>query len=181
MAKLPLSQSVLLPKLAQHVLNHGLGAASLRPLAKAAQTSDRMLIYHFGSKEQLVVALLDYLAEDYAKLLDATFQSEVATTRAECIARVLEITEEPEAQRYNTMWWEIVAGSARDLPGYRSAAARVMQRMLEWLEANMPVDDPDPAGGARYLLTMIEGALMLRAASQRDIADTGIAAMPTHP
>lgn len=52
-----MSKQTLLPKLAAHVLRHGLGSASLRPLAKAAGTSDRMLIYHFGSKDALVAAL----------------------------------------------------------------------------------------------------------------------------
>jgi AcrR family transcriptional regulator len=42
-----------------YVLAHGLVGLSLRPLAAALGTSDRMLVYHFGSKEQLVGAVLD--------------------------------------------------------------------------------------------------------------------------
>ncbi|MFZ9395925.1 MAG: TetR family transcriptional regulator, partial [Erythrobacter sp.] len=49
-----LSREILLPRLAAHVLAHGLAGASLRPLARAAGTSARMLIYHFGSKERLI-------------------------------------------------------------------------------------------------------------------------------
>lgn len=41
-----------------HVLEHGLLGLSLRPLAAALGTSDRMLIYHFGSKDDLVAAVL---------------------------------------------------------------------------------------------------------------------------
>lgn len=41
-----------------YVLEHGLAGLSLRPLAAALGTSDRMLIYHFGSKEQLVKDVL---------------------------------------------------------------------------------------------------------------------------
>ncbi len=40
------------------VLGHGLVGLSLRPLAAAIGTSDRMLIYHFGSKEQLIVDVI---------------------------------------------------------------------------------------------------------------------------
>jgi AcrR family transcriptional regulator len=36
--------------LADYVLTHGVSQSSLRPMAKAAGTSDRMLVYHFGSK-----------------------------------------------------------------------------------------------------------------------------------
>jgi AcrR family transcriptional regulator len=41
-----------------HVESHGIGDLSLRELAAAIGTSHRMLIYHFGSKEGLVVALV---------------------------------------------------------------------------------------------------------------------------
>ncbi|MDX6233815.1 MAG: hypothetical protein QOH68_2887 [Nocardioidaceae bacterium] len=41
-----------------YVLEHGLIGLSLRPLAAALGTSDRMLIYHFGSKDELIAAVL---------------------------------------------------------------------------------------------------------------------------
>jgi AcrR family transcriptional regulator len=40
------------------VLEHGLIGLSLRPLAAELGTSDRMLIYHFGSKDELVADVL---------------------------------------------------------------------------------------------------------------------------
>jgi AcrR family transcriptional regulator len=48
----------LLAALADHVLAHGIGELSLRPLAAAAGTNARMLLYHFRSKEELVEAVL---------------------------------------------------------------------------------------------------------------------------
>jgi AcrR family transcriptional regulator len=39
-------------------LAHGVAALTLRPLAKALGTSDRMLVYHFGSKDGLVDTVL---------------------------------------------------------------------------------------------------------------------------
>jgi AcrR family transcriptional regulator len=47
----------LLDAAADHVLAHGLIGLTLRPLAAAIGTSDRMLIYHFGSHAQLVAAI----------------------------------------------------------------------------------------------------------------------------
>jgi len=43
---------------ADYVLEHGLVGLSLRPLAAALGTSDRMLLYHFDSKDDLVAAVL---------------------------------------------------------------------------------------------------------------------------
>ena len=41
-----------------YVLTHGLVGLSLRPLAAALGTSDRMLLYHFAGKDDLVAAVL---------------------------------------------------------------------------------------------------------------------------
>jgi AcrR family transcriptional regulator len=45
-------------KATDYALEHGLIGLSLRPLATALGTSDRMLIYHFGSKAGLVASVL---------------------------------------------------------------------------------------------------------------------------
>jgi len=46
-----------------YVLSHGLWDLSLRPLAKALKTSARMLVYHFGSREELMREVLCGLRE----------------------------------------------------------------------------------------------------------------------
>ncbi|GAA4962297.1 helix-turn-helix domain-containing protein [Kineococcus glutinatus] len=48
----------------RYVLQHGLSAASLRPLAAAVGSSTRVLMYLFGSKDGLVRALLDRARAD---------------------------------------------------------------------------------------------------------------------
>ncbi len=44
----------LLDAATEHVLGHGLIGLTLRPLAAAIGTSDRMLVYHFGTRDALV-------------------------------------------------------------------------------------------------------------------------------
>jgi AcrR family transcriptional regulator len=48
----------LLDAAIDHVAEHGLGDLSLRQLGPALGTSHRMLVYHFGSKEGLLVAVV---------------------------------------------------------------------------------------------------------------------------
>jgi AcrR family transcriptional regulator len=48
----------LLERVLGYLTNHGIGDISLRELAAALGTSHRMLIYHFGSKEGLFVAVV---------------------------------------------------------------------------------------------------------------------------
>jgi AcrR family transcriptional regulator len=51
----PQRRAALLAAFADYVLEHGLADLSLRPAAAALDTSPRMLLYHFGSKEELIV------------------------------------------------------------------------------------------------------------------------------
>ncbi len=48
----------LLDQVTDHVLEHGLIGLTLRPVAAAIGTSDRMLIYHFESRDALVSAVV---------------------------------------------------------------------------------------------------------------------------
>lgn len=176
MAKSETARQKLLPLLATHILENGMRAASLRPLAKAAGTSDRMLIYHFGNKQQLISDILAHIADSYSRQLDASFGADQVASREQAIARVLDFTNSDEMRPFLALWWEIVAGAARDIPGYKENAQSIMVSLLAWFEEQMPEGDPDPAGGARTLLTMIEGAEMFKAIGLPDIPNRGIEA-----
>jgi AcrR family transcriptional regulator len=49
----------LLERAVAYVCRHGLADLSLRPLAKALHASPRLLLYYFGSKEQLIVEIIE--------------------------------------------------------------------------------------------------------------------------
>lgn len=63
-------QVELLERAYGYVLEHGLTDLSLRPLARAVGSSPRVLLYLFGSKEDLVRALLARARSDELALLD---------------------------------------------------------------------------------------------------------------
>ena len=48
----------LLERAYRYVLEHGIAALSLRPLAADVQSSPRVLLFLFGSKDELVRALI---------------------------------------------------------------------------------------------------------------------------
>ena len=49
----------LLRRAVEHFAVHGIGDTSLRSLAAGIDTSHRMLLYHFGSREGLLSAVVD--------------------------------------------------------------------------------------------------------------------------
>ncbi len=73
----------LLDAAVDYVVEHGLAGLSLRELAAAIGTSHRMLIYHFGSKEGLVVAVVQAVeAEQRAQLAKLRTDPDVPADRA---------------------------------------------------------------------------------------------------
>jgi AcrR family transcriptional regulator len=59
----PAIRAELAQKAVEYVLANGIADLSLRPLADAIGTSARMLIYHFGSREGLMRAILEGVRE----------------------------------------------------------------------------------------------------------------------
>ncbi len=67
-------RSELLGSIVDYVLTHGLAELSLRPLAKAVAASPRTLLYHFGSKDALVLAILEETSRRQTRLLEAWYE-----------------------------------------------------------------------------------------------------------
>ena len=64
-------RDVLLAAATDHVLEHGLIGLTLRPLAAAIGTSDRMLVYYFGSHDALISAIVQDSGERAVRVIDA--------------------------------------------------------------------------------------------------------------
>ncbi len=63
-------QAELLELAYRYTVEHGWAELSLRPLAKAVGSSPRVLLYLFGSKDELIRALLARARTDELDLLD---------------------------------------------------------------------------------------------------------------
>ncbi|WGL53448.1 TetR family transcriptional regulator [Nocardioides sp. BP30] len=61
----------LLDQVTDHVLDHGLIGLTLRPVAAAIGTSDRMLLYHFRSRDELVAAVVARASDRGVSSVDA--------------------------------------------------------------------------------------------------------------
>lgn len=55
----------LLQKILDYLLENGVANLSLRPLAEAVGTSARLLIYHFGSKEELIRVVMEEVQSQF--------------------------------------------------------------------------------------------------------------------
>jgi AcrR family transcriptional regulator len=119
-----------------------------------------MLIYHFGSKEALIAAVLDHLAGRLTAMLDA---APPPPTPAALVASMLAMMRSPPAQPYVAVWLEVIAGAGRGDPDFRATAARILTHFHRWLIPRLPPGTPAPAAAAARLLIGIEGTLLIEA------------------
>lgn len=157
----------MLAALAAHVLEAGLNTASLRPLAAAAGTSDRMLIYHFGSKEALIGELLDHLANEMAAGLDALIPARRYAEEGVLVREIVVILRSQLFKPYCAIWLEILSVAARGGAAHGAAAQAIIDIFLAWLAARHPRGE----SGASTTLTLIEGIVVMDAAGRSDVAD----------
>ena len=68
-----LRRDTVLEGIVDHFLEHGLGNVSLRALAAAVGTSDRMLLYYFSNKDELMLEVFSRVVERQADRLHGTY------------------------------------------------------------------------------------------------------------
>ena len=167
----------LLKAMSRHVLAGGLSAASLRPLAKAAGTSDRMLIYYFASKEQLIAELLAFIAEDMAQGLAKQLADERANSVGEALMSLVSLIRSPQYRPYMRLWLDIVSSAGYGDRAHREAGRNIAAGFHDWVVRRLPLDEPAPHRSAALVLTLIEGLIVMDAVDQPEIADEAVEAL----
>jgi len=158
--------------MADHVLSEGLGAATLRPLAAAAGTSDRMLLYYFADKDELITATLNRIAARMIAQLDGAIP--VAPRR--CFSVLLKqvwVTMGSENLRpFMHVWLDLASGAARGVQPHRAVAGEIANGFLAWAAIRLELESDAP-----LFITSIEGMYFLKAIGRGDIADSALPAL----
>ena len=119
-------RDALLAACTDHVLAEGLIGLSLRPLAKAVGTSDRMLIYHFGSRAGLVAAIID---EATARSVDYLGGLPARRSVRAGVLRLWQAYLEPPLHACNLIYVQAAASGYLGQEPYRTRGPR-QQRAL---------------------------------------------------
>ncbi|MFI6796474.1 hypothetical protein [Streptosporangium canum] len=141
----------------RYVGEHGLATLALRPLAAALGTSDRMLMYHLGSREGLVVAPLDRAFADLA----AVRQGQQVIKPSDLVRLLWQAAVEPEARVAMRLYPEAasLAGTAELWREQLKPATSLHLRTAEqWLvEAGV---GPAAPAAARLACAALDGLLL---------------------
>lgn len=155
-------KAALIDRLTDHVLANGLGGASLRPLAAAVGTSDRMLLYYFPDKPALIAAVLQEVAARMTMLLELQ-RTEQPVTAAALEARMLPLVLDPAVWPFMQLWLEMAALAARGDETCALVGNGIAEGFVVWLESQLDIVDPvQRSSAALQLLMKIEGGVLLK-------------------
>lgn len=155
-------RQAILDRLADHVLAHGLQGASLRPLAAAAGTSDRMLLHYFADKEELLTATLTLLTQRFITLLEAARADPLPFQRL--LPQLAAMMKSPRIQPYTRLWLELVAFAAGENELFRSIGQQIAIILRDWIAAALTVErEEERQPLAALTLTLIEGSALFEA------------------
>jgi AcrR family transcriptional regulator len=164
---------------------HGLSNVSLRQMATALGTSHRMLIYHFGSKEGLLVEVVNEVERRQRERM-SEIETDAAVTAAETIRQIWSELSDPTMWPHERLFFEVY-GLA--LQGHPHATQFLDGIVEDWLapatelavQRGMP--KRDALALARLSLAVVRGLLLdlLTTGDQqgcRDAIERFIASMP---
>jgi len=171
------SRQKLLDAAVAHVAAHGWGDLSLRRLATALGTSHRMLLYHFGSKEGLLSAVVGEV-EAQQRAAMAELEPQPGEAPADVGWRFWERLTDPELAPLERLFFEMVGQALQGRPGTEGLLANLVEPWVEpVIDAAERVGLPPEAAAAdvRLYLATARGLLLdLLATGDRAAVDAAM-------
>ncbi len=159
----PDAKARLQSRLGGYVLENGLADLSLRPLARSLGTSPRMLLYHFGSKEQLITDALDEVRRRQREQVEAFLASEPDVEPGDVLRRFIPWFTSPAHAPFLQLFFEVYGLALREptrFPGFLDSAVQdwlalfddVLSRTTELVPADREIAATTVLAGLRGLL-----------------------------
>jgi AcrR family transcriptional regulator len=154
------ASDVLLEKVMAYATSQGFADKSLREIAAGIGTSHRMLLYHFGSREGLLVAIVSRVEQQQRDVLTALAGS-AGSTPAEVMLALWRQVSDPRLRPYVRLFFAVVGLAVQGVPGTTSLLDGLT---APWLDQGAEVAErldlpPDPVG-LRLAIATTRGLLL---------------------
>ncbi|WP_426436444.1 TetR family transcriptional regulator [Bradyrhizobium genosp. P] len=163
-------------RMADHLLSEGLGAATLRPLAAAAGISDRMLLYYFADKDEILSVTLHRIAARMTAQLDEAVPIGRPRSFPVLLEEVWAALGSEDVKPFMHLWLDLASGAARGVQPHLKIAGTIADGFLAWVKSRLEIKQGvDHPLSAALFLASIEGMHLLEAIGRRSIADSAVA------
>jgi AcrR family transcriptional regulator len=108
-------RDAVLETIVDHMLEHGLSKTSLRGFASAAGTSDRMLLYYFSDKNDLMISAF----ECFVQRLSVRLNDMLPAGRQPfdvLLTQMWIMLKAPEYEPYLRIWYDALGHAAQGAP-----------------------------------------------------------------
>lgn len=146
----------------KYILEHGVQAATLRNLAEAANTSDRMLMHYFTDKEELFTVCLNGITQEFIQLLDSSRTEQ--RKLEDLIPYLRELMKHPGIKPYIKLCLELITMASRKEEPFYTVGQQMCSTFLEAITRELAVEEEEERERVSALaLVLVEGMVFLDA------------------
>lgn len=156
------SQEEMLAAAVAVALEGGISSVTFGAVAKHAGVSDRMVVYYFPTKAELLTAVTVALGGQLQELLGGAFGDE-PLDRHDLLARAWSALARPQADPIFAVYFEILGLAAAGHQPFKELASAQTEAWVQWLLPRLTgADRATKRRQALATLAVIDGLLLLR-------------------
>jgi AcrR family transcriptional regulator len=154
----------------------GLSQLTFGRLAKRLGISDRIVVYYFPTKDQLLTEVMLAVGARLQETLAATFTAPAAD-HVELARAAWPVVARPEADPVFALFFEANGLAASDREPYRTLVDQLVAAWIDWLTTCLDGPPEVRRREAEGALALIDGLLLLRQIAGPDAADRAAATL----
>jgi AcrR family transcriptional regulator len=162
----------------------GISQLTYGRLAKRLGVSDRIIVYYFPTKDDLITAVLETMGARLRGVLDRAFTT-AAPDHVELARRAWPLLARPESDPIFRMYFEAVGLAAAGTTPYSTLAPHLLEGWTQWVCAYLDGPPRRRRAEAEAAVAVLDGLLLLRqiagpAAANRAASTLGLRASRTN-
>lgn len=171
-------REMVIERLSAHLLETGLSQISLRQLAAAAGVSDRMLLYYFNDKAEVLATALERIAAGLSVGLAQALPDGATFAPNVLLRRTVAYSVQPDMRRFMRLWIEVVAAAAKGEAPFVSIAAQIMAGFQMWVDSRLDLPPgADRAAIAAGIIAVVDGLALVGICTDDDLVTRAVDAI----
>ncbi len=162
-------RAAILERIVEFVLAQGLDAATLRAMAEATGQSDRMLLYYFKDKDEIISETLVALTIRFMAVL-MTRKSPISLRKDALHAVLDNVVLSDDIWPFLRLWLDLAARTAHDDLLYQPAGQAIAQGFHQWIEGQLTTVSPDlRRKEATEIMIGLQGVIVLKSVGMQEL------------
>ncbi len=151
-------------------MSEGLSQLTFGRLAKRLGTSDRIVVYYFPTKNDLITEVLVAIGLRLQHELEEAFGQQ-ASDHVELAVSAWPVLARQDLDPIFALYFEAIGLAAAGREPYRALVTQLMRGWIEWLAESLEGTAEHRRSEAEAAIALIDGLLLMRAMAGPEAAD----------